>query len=120
MSEPDRSAPTDEELGQLAEALRRHVADSRLSLDQFDERVARLYRARTRAEARAVLDGLPLLGALPTGPAVRGAGRRHGEADRIEPHWVATAEVFRDPSTGRVMRVWIDPTDGSRHYGQAG
>jgi hypothetical protein len=119
MSELDRSVPTDEELGQLAEALRRHVADGRLSLDQFDERVAQLYRAETRADARAVLDGLPLLGTQPTGPAARGA-RRHGEADRIEPHWIATAEVFRDPSTGRVMRVWIDPTDGSRHYGQAG
>jgi hypothetical protein len=34
----------------------------------------------------------------------------------VRPHWVATDEVFRDPVSGRVMRVWIDPTDASRHY----
>jgi hypothetical protein len=27
-----------------------------------------------------------------------------------------TAERFRDPSTKKIMRVWIDPADGSRHY----
>ena len=42
--------------------------------------------------------------------------RRHGESDRPEPGWRATDEVFRDPSTERVMRVWVDPEDGSRHY----
>jgi len=42
--------------------------------------------------------------------------RRHGESDRPEPGWRATDEVFRDPSTERVMRVWVDPADGSRHY----
>ena len=27
-----------------------------------------------------------------------------------------TAERFRDPSSGVIMRVWIDPSDESRHY----
>jgi hypothetical protein len=46
----------------------------------------------------------------------RGRRRRHGEDGEVRPHWVATDEVFRDPVSGRVMRVWIDPTDASRHY----
>jgi len=30
--------------------------------------------------------------------------------------WERTDEVIRDPFTGRVVRVWVDPADGSRHY----
>jgi hypothetical protein len=59
------------------------------------------------------LDGLPL---LPVGGSRPGGRKRHGEPGAHEEHWVATAEVFRDPSSGRVMRVWVDPTDGARHY----
>jgi hypothetical protein len=42
--------------------------------------------------------------------------RRHGESDDPQLGWTPTEEVFRDPSTDRVMRVWIDPKDGSRHH----
>jgi len=42
--------------------------------------------------------------------------RRYGERDRPQGGWQRTPEVFRDPSTGRMMRVWVDPDDGSRHY----
>jgi hypothetical protein len=42
--------------------------------------------------------------------------RRHGESDVPAGDWQRTDEVFRDPSTGRLMRVWIEPQDGSRHY----
>jgi hypothetical protein len=46
-----------------------------------------------------------------------GAGvRRYGERDRPELGWRRTDEVFRDPGTGRLMRVWLDPSDGTRHY----
>ncbi len=41
--------------------------------------------------------------------------RRHGESDRPQPGWTPTDEVFHDPSTNRVMRVWVD-TSGNRHY----
>jgi len=27
-----------------------------------------------------------------------------------------TAERFRDPSSGVIMRVWLDPSGESRHY----
>ena len=42
--------------------------------------------------------------------------RRYGERDRPGAGWQRTPEVFRDPSSGRMMRVWVDPADGSRHY----
>jgi hypothetical protein len=42
--------------------------------------------------------------------------RRHGQSDVPAAGWQATSEVFRDPSSGQVTRVWIDPMDGSRHY----
>jgi hypothetical protein len=41
--------------------------------------------------------------------------RRHGENDRPQPDWRSTDEVFNDPSTNRVMRVWLDQK-GERHY----
>jgi hypothetical protein len=41
--------------------------------------------------------------------------RRHGESPGPAPGWVPTDEVFKDPVTDRVMRVWADGT-GQRHY----
>jgi Domain of unknown function (DUF1707) len=114
---PDDDGPVSEqEQEHLLQALHRHFAAGRLDLEQFDARAALLYGAQTRAGARAALDGLPLL-AAPT-PRERRSRRRHGEGEPVQPHWVATDEVFRDPTSGRVMRVWVDPTDGTRHYSQ--
>ncbi len=41
--------------------------------------------------------------------------RRHGESDRPQSGWRRTDEAFHDPSTGRIMRVWLDDA-GERHY----
>ena len=41
--------------------------------------------------------------------------RRHGESDKPKADWRRTEELFNDPSTNRVMRVWLD-TAGERHY----
>jgi hypothetical protein len=41
--------------------------------------------------------------------------RRHRESDRPGPDWRPTDELFNDPSTDRVMRVWLDAA-GERHY----
>jgi hypothetical protein len=41
--------------------------------------------------------------------------RRHRETDRPQAGWQRTGEVFNDPSTNRVMRVWLDES-GERHY----
>ena len=116
--EPDDGPVSDREREEFAAALRRHLGDGRLDLDGFDARLVRLYAAQTRGEARAVLADLPALAA--PAPGRRGWRRRHGEDAEVRPHWVATDEVFRDPTSGRVMRVWIDPTDGSRHYAPQG
>lgn len=42
--------------------------------------------------------------------------RRHGESELPAGDWERTDEVFRDPTTERLMRVWVDQQDGSRHY----
>jgi hypothetical protein len=42
--------------------------------------------------------------------------RRHGEASVPAARWQRTDEVFKDPSTDRIMRVYVDPADGSRHH----
>jgi hypothetical protein len=42
--------------------------------------------------------------------------RRHGESSVPAGHWTRTDELFRDPSSGRLMRVWIDSAAGTRHY----
>jgi hypothetical protein len=41
--------------------------------------------------------------------------RRHGESDAPAAGWSSTSEVFKDPTTGRLMRVWVDSA-GERHY----
>ncbi len=41
--------------------------------------------------------------------------RRHRESNRPGPGWQRTDEVFNDPSTNRVMRVWLDES-GERRY----
>jgi type II secretory pathway pseudopilin PulG len=41
--------------------------------------------------------------------------RRHAETEAPQSGWTQTAEAFRDPSSGRLMRVWVDQS-GARHY----
>ena len=104
----------DGERGQLVVALRRHFTAGRLTLQEFEERTGIVFAASTAAEAERAFVDLPVL--PPETPPSAGRRRRHGEAPGVEPHWQPTSEVFRDPSTDRLMRVWTDPTDGSRHY----
>lgn len=47
----------------------------------------------------------------PTGPA---GGEPTGT--RLESRFKRTEEVFADPTTGRRMRVWVDPATGERRY----
>ena len=39
-----------------------------------------------------------------------------GESDPMEPRFVPTNEVFGDPTSRRVMRVFVDPRTGERRY----
>jgi len=45
------------------------------------------------------------------------AGPGGGETDAaLEPRFLHTEEVFVDPTSGRRMRVWMDPRTGERRY----
>ncbi|HWE10475.1 MAG TPA: DUF1707 domain-containing protein [Solirubrobacteraceae bacterium] len=107
----------DSEREELFERLSRHAAAGRLDLEELERRVAAVAAAGTREEAAAVLADLP---PLVTEAAARARGRPrrgrgHGDADAPGSDWRPTAERFRDPRTGRVMRVWEDAA-GGRHY----
>jgi hypothetical protein len=61
------------------------------------------------------LIGLIVVGGFITLFVVSLLRQRHGESDVAEPSWTSTNEVFKDPTTGRFMRVWLD-AQGDRHY----
>lgn len=109
-----RIADADRE--RLAAELGRHYVEGRLDADALDERLDAVYRAESLAQADLSLADLPPLDPSPARTQRHFWGRRHGEARRAQPGWRPTTERFRDPSTQRLMRVWIDPGDASRHY----
>jgi uncharacterized protein DUF1707 len=93
--------------------LRQHLLADRLSLEEFADRVLAAYSADTHEELDALIADLPPIGERAARRRVRG---RHGEADLPAVGWRPTAERFRDPTTDRVMRVWVEPATGDRHY----
>lgn len=93
----------------LAQALGRHYAEGRLDASELERRLGELYGG----DASAALADLPPLGEP---VARRRRGRRHGEADAPESTWIPTTERFVDPTTSRVMRVWVEPAGRRRHY----
>ena len=130
MAGPEPGGPrtplADADRERLAALLREHYAQGTLSLDELRRRVGIVLGAEYSDEAMAAVADLPLLaGGRGAAAGSGGAGgsrmpigqrRRHAEAATPGPGWMPTAERFRDPSTKKIMRVWIDPADGSRHY----
>ena len=130
MSEPGGGAPAarrsllgDADRERLVALLREHYAAGRLELDDLRHRVGVVLTAAYAEEATVALADLPPADLPPAGvPDTPGAGRtggsrgRHAQTRKPEPGWVPTAERFRDPSSGVIMRVWINPSDESRHY----
>ena len=116
-----RSAISDADREQLIALLREHYAQGRLSLDELDRRVGIVLLAEFADEAGACR-GRPSGPARPglrpgrAGRTPRVRGRRHAQTATPGTGWLPTAERFRDPTTGNIMRVWIDPADQSRHY----
>ena len=115
----------DQERERIVALLREHYAAGRLTLDEVRRRSELALTAGYADEANLALAELPAIAptaGAPGSPAAAGRrrsllGRRgHAQATAAAPGWVATAERFRDPSTGQIMRVWTDPADGSRHY----
>ena len=112
----------DAERDRLAIVLREHYALGRLDEAEFDRRLGIVLSADHAAAAAAALAGLPPLTPQPAGgageapPSGRRFRGRHAQVTAPDPGWVPTDERFRDPSSGTIMRVWLDPADGSRHY----
>ncbi len=108
---------TDGDRERFYEELTRHVALGSLSLDELERRVALVATADTREDAAQVLADLPVL--PPAGPPPASErprwGRGHAEAEAASADWNPTDERFRDPRSGRIMRVWVDGA-GGRHY----
>jgi len=124
----------DAERNQLVSALNEHYAAGRLTLEDLRRRAETVMSAAYVDEARAALAELPAIagagpaGATSTGRTPRTGGRKddsragwfrrkgHAQVSAPEPGWERTSERFRDPSSGVIMRVWVDPADHSRHY----
>jgi hypothetical protein len=111
----------DADRDRLTEVLREHYALGRLDDGELERRVEIVLSAEHAGQASAALQDLPPLGGDAgtggsSGPARGRPGRRHAQSAAPGAAWVPTAERFRDPSSGRIMRVWLDPADGSRHY----
>jgi hypothetical protein len=116
----------------LVAALREHFTAGRLSMDELDRRLGVVLAAEYADEAAAVFTDLPAGGSVATSANPVGTGTstanpadtgrswlgrgRHGQSTAPGDGWVPTSERFRDPSSGTIMRVWIDPADQSRHY----
>lgn len=99
----------------LYDQLARHQAAGRLSVEELERRVAAVAGAQSSEEAARIMSDLPPLAPVLGGPARPPRAGGHAEVQAPEPGWRATAERFRDPRTGRVMRVWVDSA-GGRHY----
>ena len=93
----------------VAALVGRHYIADRLDASELERRLDLAYAGETGA----ALEGLPPLAET---PPKRRWGRRHGETNAVDPSWVPTKERFIDPSTQRVMRVWVDPAGHARHY----
>jgi hypothetical protein len=118
LTAPAENTPTsalrlgDADRERIADVLARHAAAGRLTVEELEERAAALYRARSSGEAATLIADLP---PLPQDGGRR-RGRGHGDASTPAAGWLATNERFRDPGTKRIMRVWVDPAGGERHY----
>lgn len=118
MEPPAGSALSDTDRDRLITVLREHFALGHLEVAEFTDRVGVLLGAETGDQAAGVLDGLPRLPADGAGDPAwsRRARGRHAQVAAAESGWLPTRERFRDPSSGVVMRVWVDPTRDRRHY----
>jgi DUF1707 SHOCT-like domain len=108
---------TEADRERLVALLREHYALGQLDLDQLDRRVGVVLSAQYMDEAARAVADLPGLGDPgTTGSRPVKQRRGHAQAARPAAGWIPTDERFRDPATRAVIRVWIDPSDQTRHY----
>ncbi len=65
---------------------------------------------RTLTLVLSIIGGLALIVAL-----IRFRAKPIKEAQVPGEDWQPTEELVHDSATGRTLRIWVDPTDGSRH-----
>ena len=87
VSTPPGVRVSDAEREQVVALLRRHTGDGRLTLDEFEERVDEVLKARTGDDLRAALRELPPL----PHEGRRGRGRHRRLVDRPAPTWLRPA-----------------------------
>jgi uncharacterized membrane protein YccC len=115
MSAPSEIRASDQEREQVASEIREHFAHGRLDTDELDERLARAYAARTRAELDALRHDLP---PLPPSPTLRRAevAERRAELTRqliqqtgraLVPFFICTAIWFASGSNGSFWPIWV-------------
>lgn len=103
-----RAPASDADRERIIRLLREQFAYGRIDEAELDRRVGVVLAADFVDEAAGAVADLPEL--VAPGSADRGPRRHgHGQAPRPEPGWVPTSERFRDPTSGVVMRVWLDP-----------
>jgi hypothetical protein len=113
-----RAVAGDADRERIIALLREHFAQGRIDRPELDRRIGIVLQAEFTDEAAAAVADLPHV--LPAGETEAKLRRRgHAQAAKPGPGWVPTSERFRDPASGVVMRVWLDPaaTGGSeRRY----
>jgi hypothetical protein len=94
-----RVRASDADREQIVTALRTHLADGRITVEEFSDRAATAYDARTLGDLAAVTADLPPTG--PVRPADGGAGRR-----RSRPAW-QFAGIAAATAIGVWLFVWL-------------
>lgn len=79
---------SDADRDQISAVLSEHMAEGRLTADELDRRVGRLLESRTRAQAAAVMAGLPALDA-PERPHHFHVGHEHDDSGVALPSWLS-------------------------------
>jgi DUF1707 SHOCT-like domain len=103
-----RALATDADRDGIIAQLREQFALGRIDEAELDRRVGVVLAADFVDEAAGAVADLPKL--IVRGTVGRSPRRHgHGQASRPEAGWVPTSERFRDPTSGVVMRVWLDP-----------
>jgi hypothetical protein len=85
---------SDSDRDQISAVLSEHMAEGRLTADELEQRIGALYESRTRAEAAALLAGLPALDAPGRTHHIR-IGHEHDRSSPALPGWM-TADGLVD------------------------
>jgi hypothetical protein len=128
---PDPKGAHPVERDRIVEALCEHYARDRLEIEEFERRVERAHRARTRDELQALLADLPSLEGPGAPPAVRGGGHlepRKGTATggsglpdrRLHPSQAPERQTEVAIWSGRVRKGAWTPARQIRAFGFMG